>query len=95
VDPFYESAFNTQDFVDNDFHRNPYDDFDGAYSRQDDSDIWENGLNHRPNIHFFDTYDMLSHKTVGLYKYMEYLTKNDIWLRVGDAYMIFGRPDNF
>ena len=57
--------------------------------------IWENALNQNPNIHFFDTYDMLSHKTIGLYKYMEYLTKNDIWLRVGDAYMIFGRPDNF
>lgn len=94
IDPYYESAFNTRDFIDNDFHRNPYDDLDLPYN-QDDSDVWETHMNHNPNIHFVDTYDMLSHKTVGLYKYMEYLTKNDLWLRVGDAYMIFGRPDNF
>ena len=94
ADPYGESAFNTRDFIDNDFHRNPYDDFDMP-TADDDDDVWDTGGNRRPNIHFFDTYDMLSHKTVGLYKYMEYLTKNDIWLRVGDAYMIFGRPDNF
>lgn len=94
ADPYYESAFNTHDFVDNDFHRNPYDDFDMPTNNSND-DEWDNGGSRRPNIHFVDTYDMLSHKTVGLYKYMEYLTKNDIWLRVGDAYMIFGRPDNF
>lgn len=96
VDPTWESAFDTNNFVDNDFHRNPYDDLDNPVPQQMNGDsIWENALNQNPNIHFFDTYDMLSHKTIGLYKYMEYLTKNDIWLRVGDAYMIFGRPDNF
>lgn len=94
VDNSWESAFDTRSFVDNDFHRNPYDDLDTPYTRETD-DEWESGLNHKRDIHFFDTYDMLSHKTIGLYKYMEYLTKNDIWLRVGDAYMIFGRPDNF
>lgn len=32
---------------------------------------------------------------VGLYRYMQYLNENDLWLRVGEAYMIIGAKDNY
>ena len=32
---------------------------------------------------------------VGLYRYMQYLNENDLWLRVGEAYMIIGAKDDY
>jgi hypothetical protein len=31
----------------------------------------------------------------GLYGYMGYLNENDLWTRVGEAYMVIGAKDNY
>ena len=79
-DRYYEVGFDTGDFVDNDLHREP---------------LWIRNLNKNAHIRYKDTHGYLSHKIIGLYKYMEYLTKNDLWLRVGGIYMITGIDDDY
>ena len=63
-------------------------------STHDNDDIWENNPN-KTNVRFVDTHENLSEKIIGLYKYMEYLSNNDIWIRCGKAYMVIGKDDNF
>lgn len=48
-----------------------------------------------PYIKYKDTHAYLSHKVIGLYDYMKYLDRNNLWLRVGDVYMITGIADDF
>ena len=103
-------AYDTADFIDNDFHRLPL--YQDAIEDIENSDIWnnpdyqigyiknnddENIWETNPNGHgvrFVDTHEDLSNKVIGLYKYMEYLSNNDLWLRVGDVYMISGKDDD-
>ena len=33
-------------------------------------------------------------KILGLYRYMEYVNENNLWIRIGDAYMAIGKDDN-
>lgn len=64
-------------------------------SNVDDEDIWENNPNkNNNNMRYVDTHQSYTEKYIGLYKYMEYLSKNDLWLRVGDSYMITGKKDD-
>lgn len=77
-DGLQKAGVDTWDFVDNDLHRN----------------AWVTNANNNPYIKFKDTHDYLSNKIIGLYKYMEYLNNNDLWLRVGDGYMICGIDDD-
>ena len=96
---------NTDDYIDNDFHRIPLtqessDDF-GYHSDDifvnntvDDTNIWETNPN-KGLTKFVDTHKALTDKVIGLYKYMEYLSNNDLWTRVGEGYMLVGKPDDF
>ena len=34
-------------------------------------------------------------KTIGLYRYMQYLNENELWTKVGQAYMIVGAKDDY
>ena len=65
-----------------------------ANRNSEDNDLWENNPN-KTNVKFVDSHDDTSVKCViGLYKYMEYLSSNDLWLRIGDGYMIIGKNDD-
>ena len=103
-------GYDTHDFILNDFHRVPLpqtkhqwnDDNAIEYynpemyidnSDMDDSDIWEINPN-KNDINAVDTHQAFTIKYIGLYRYMEYLSKNDLWLRVGDSYIITGKKDN-
>ena len=102
------AGYDTQDFIYNDFHRLPVDQDKYNWeepikyhdpemfieSTHDNDDIWENNPN-KTNVRFVDTHENLSEKIIGLYKYMEYLSNNDIWIRCGKAYMVIGKDDNF
>ena len=105
-DNYQMVGFDTNKFVDNDFHRIPLslnssDTNDISYHKddiyitdqQDDSDIWETHPN-KGLPKFVDTHWGLTDKYIGLYKYMEYLSTNDLWLRVGDSYMLVGKNDD-
>lgn len=103
-------GYDTHDYILNDFHRVPLhqmkqqwnDDNSIEYfnpemyvdnSNIDNADIWENNPN-KTNANIVDTHQAFTTKYIGLYKYMEYLSKNDLWLRVGDSYIITGKKDN-
>ena len=109
-DEFQLPGYDTNQFIMNDFHRIPlaqnksqwqdgndidFHNPDLYIDKQniDDPDIWENNPN-KVNVNYIDSHESLSVKYIGLYKYMEYLSKNDLWLRVGDAYMITGKNDD-
>lgn len=65
-----------------------------ANRNSEDNDLWENNPN-KTNVKFVDSHDDTSVECViGLYKYMEYLSSNDLWLRIGDGYMIIGKDDD-
>lgn len=101
-------GMDTHDKVLNDFHRVPLaqrrnsnDDIIDYHnpemyidrSNVDDEGIWENNPN-KNNIRSVDTHQAYTEKYIGLYKYMEYLSQNDLWLRIGDSYMITGKKDD-
>ena len=109
-DEFQLPGYDTNQFIMNDFHRIPlaqnksqwqdgndidFHNPDLYIDKQniDDPDVWENNPN-KANVNYIDSHESLSVKYIGLYKYMEYLSKNDLWLRVGDAYMITGKNDD-
>ena len=104
IDPPYNTG---NDFIYNDFHRVPLslnssEPSDITYhqddifitDQNDDNNIWETQPN-KGLPKFVDSHKALSDKIIGLYKYMEYLSTNDLWLRVGDGYMLVGKDDNF
>ena len=65
-----------------------------ANRNSEDNDLWENNPN-KTNVKFVDSHDDTSVEfVIGLYKYMEYLSSNDLWLRIGDGYMIIGKDDD-
>ncbi len=64
-----------------------------ANVNSEDNDMWENNPN-KTNIKFVDSHDGMKENIIGLYKYMEYLSSNDLWLRVGDGYMLIGKDDD-
>lgn len=103
-------GYDTHDYILNDFHRIPLaqtksqwvNDSDGIEyyspemyidSNNDSDDIWENNPN-KTNTNIVDTHQAFTQKYIGLYKYMDYLSKNDLWLRIGDSYIITGKNDN-
>ena len=106
-DKLQVAGFDTNDFIYNDFHRVPLslnssEPSDITYhqddifitDQNDDNNIWETQPN-KGLPKFVDSHKALSDKIIGLYKYMEYLSTNDLWLRVGDGYMLVGKDDNF
>ena len=105
-DKLQVAGFDTNDFVDNDFHRVPlslnssepndisyHNDDIFVSETNDDKNIWETNPN-KGLPKFVDSHKALSDKVIGLYKYMEYLSTNDLWLRVGDGYMLIGKDDD-
>lgn len=34
-------------------------------------------------------------KTIGLYRYMQYLNENDLWSKLGEMYAVVGKPDDY
>ena len=105
-DKLQVAGFDTNDFVDNDFHRVPLslnssNPNDISYHQEDifitdqknNDNIWETNPN-KGLPKFVDTHKALSNKVIGLYKYMEYLSTNDLWLKIGDGYMLIGKDDN-
>lgn len=105
-DNYQEVGFDTNKFIDNDFHRIPLslnssDPYDMSYHKNDifitdqhdNKSIWETNPN-KGLPKFVDTHWGLTDKYIGLYKYMEYLSNNDLWTRVGDGYMLVGKNDD-
>ena len=105
-DKLQVAGFDTNDFIFNDFHRVPLslnsaDPSDITYhnddifisDQKDDTNIWETQPN-KGLPKFVDSHKALSDKVIGLYKYMEYLSINDLWLRIGDGYMLVGKNDD-
>lgn len=107
-DNLYEAGYDDFNYVNKNFNRNPVDynrdNWNSGYSEihnpdlyiennTDDEDIWENNPN-KTDIRYLDSHENIPEKYVGLYKYMNYLSNNDLWLRIGDAYMIIGKDDN-
>lgn len=105
-DKLQVAGFDTNDFVDNDFHRVPLslnsdDPNEISYhqddifitDQKDDNNIWETQPN-KGLPKFVDSHKALSDKVIGLYKYMEYLSTNDLWLRIGEGYILIGKDDD-
>lgn len=107
-DDLYEAGYDDFNYVNKNFNRNPVDynrdNWNSGYSEihnpdlyiennTDDEDVWENNPN-KTDIRYLDSHENIPEKYVGLYKYMNYLSNNDLWISVGDAYMIIGKDDN-
>lgn len=109
-DNLYVPAYDNNWSINNDFYRFPANyerqQFEGepikyhnpdmyidANVNSEDNDMWENNPN-KANIKFVDSHESIKENIIGLYKYMEYLSSNDLWLRVGDGYMLIGKDDD-
>lgn len=109
-DNLYVPAYDENQNINTDFYRFPvsqernqtegepirYHDPDmyiDANVNSEDNDMWENNPN-KTNIKFVDSHEGMKENVIGLYKYMEYLSNNDLWLRVGDGYMLIGKDDD-
>lgn len=109
-DNLYVPAYDNYSHINNEFYRFPasqertnFDDdsikyhipemYIDANVNSEDNDMWENNPN-KTNIKFVDSHDGMKENIIGLYKYMEYLSSNDLWLRVGDGYMLIGKDDD-
>lgn len=103
-------GYDKRDFINNDFHRIPQSQMpddrweehnnDINYyepemyidENSDDPNIWETNPNSQCT--YTDSHLDVKKISIGLYKYMHYLKDNDLWIRVGDAYMVVGKKDN-
>lgn len=96
----------SQDFINNDFVRIPVD-YDKSepgeplkphdprkYIDYNEDETYDD-INDNTNVRYVDTHENFKEIFIGLYKYMEYLSANDIWIRCGQAYMVIGKDDNF
>ena len=109
-DNLYVPAYDNNWNINNDFYRFPAsqerqqfenepikyhnpDMYIDANVNSEDDDMWENNPN-KTNIKFVDSHEGMKENIIGLYKYMEYLSSNDLWLRVGDGYMLIGKDDD-
>lgn len=103
------AGYDMAEFVENNFHRKdmqvrPKGVWSDAHiqyhdpkvyvdNNTDDPNIWENQPN-KARCMFVDTHDNTKQIQIGLYKYMNYLTENDLWLHVGQGYIIVGNKDS-
>lgn len=109
-DRLYVAGQDENDFINNQFHRVPIDQDKTTWedgnrikyhnpelyidSNNDDENVWEDNP-YKTDVHYVDTHENFTDKFIGLYKYMEYLSTNDLWLRIGDGYIITAKDDNF
>lgn len=109
-DRLYVAGQDENDFINNQFHRVPIDQDKTTWedgnrikyhnpelyidSNNDDENVWEDNP-YKTDVHYVDTHENFTVKFIGLYKYMEYLSTNDLWLRIGDGYIITAKDDNF
>lgn len=107
-DNLYVAGYDEHKFINNKFHRLPltqdktnwsepikyHNDEMYIENNTDNNDLWTNTSNTN-GMRYVDTHENISNKFIGLYKYMEYLSANDIWIRCGDAYMILAKDDNY
>lgn len=85
-DCFQVPGYDPNEYVNNDFMRIKRDN-----TLKSKDELWTN----RPfgDKDAVDTHKGLTDIYVGLYKYMDHLSKNDMWLRVGEGYMLIGKED--